>query len=43
MNCRFCDAPLTEVFAGLGMGPLSNAYLRPGQGGDRESFYPLDV
>lgn len=43
MNCRFCNTPLTDVFVDLGMSPLSNAYLRADQLGDREVFYPLDV
>lgn len=43
MNCRFCGAPLTEVFVDLGMSPLSNAYLRPEHAHDPEVFYPLDV
>jgi len=41
--CRFCAAPLAEVFADLGMAPLSNAYLRAGQLQRMERFYPLTV
>lgn len=40
-TCRFCAAPLTEVFADLGMSPLSNSYLTPEQGAGMEPFYPL--
>src|SRR3954454_11331347 len=39
--CRFCGAPLSHVFADLGMSPLANAYLRPDQLGQMEPFYPL--
>jgi hypothetical protein len=39
--CRFCAAPLTETFADLGMSPLSNAFLDPGQANAMEKFYPL--
>ncbi len=40
-HCRFCAAPLSVTFCDLGMSPLSNAYLQPGQLRDREPFYPL--
>jgi SAM-dependent methyltransferase len=39
--CRFCGASLTESFADLGMSPLSNGYIRPGQRNRAEPFYPL--
>ena len=39
--CRFCDAPLSEVFVDLGMSPLSNSYLRPEDLPKAETFYPL--
>jgi len=39
--CNFCRAPLTEVFADLGMSPLSNAFLRADQLSQPEAFYPL--
>jgi len=39
--CRFCSAPLTTVFADLGMSPLANSYLTPEQGNGMEPFYPL--
>jgi SAM-dependent methyltransferase len=40
-TCRFCAAPLTEIFADLGMSPLSNSYLTPEQGTGMEPTYPL--
>ncbi len=43
MNCRFCDAPLSDVFVSLGMSPLSNAFLTEDQLGRGETFFPLDV
>jgi 2-polyprenyl-3-methyl-5-hydroxy-6-metoxy-1,4-benzoquinol methylase len=39
--CRFCAAPLTEVFADLGMSPPSNSYLTPEQAMAMEPTYPL--
>ncbi len=39
--CRFCSAPLSDVFADLGMSPLANSYLTPAQGNGMEPFYPL--
>src|SRR5579875_150871 len=39
--CRFCAAPLTDVFADLGMSPLSNSYLTPEQASGMEPTYPL--
>ncbi|HEX2123211.1 MAG TPA: class I SAM-dependent methyltransferase [Thermoanaerobaculia bacterium] len=41
LRCRFCDTPLVQQFADLGMSPLSNAYLRPEQLDQMERFYPL--
>ncbi len=41
LSCRFCGAALEQVFADLGMSPLSNAYVRPENLQRRESFYPL--
>src|SRR5579884_3258089 len=41
MTCRFCGAPLEQVFADLGMSPLSNAYVRPENLQRMEPFYPL--
>ena len=40
-GCRFCDAPLEQVFADLGMSPLANSYLTPEQVNGMEPFYPL--
>jgi 2-polyprenyl-3-methyl-5-hydroxy-6-metoxy-1,4-benzoquinol methylase len=40
-NCRLCGSDLTEVFADLGMSPLSNSYPGECQLGDMEPFYPL--
>ncbi len=39
--CRFCAAPLTTVFADLGMSPIANDYLTPEQASGMEPFYPL--
>ncbi len=39
--CRFCTAPLSDVFADLGMSPLANSFLSPEQGNGMEPFYPL--
>jgi SAM-dependent methyltransferase len=36
--CRFCAAPLTERLADLGLSPLSNDYVKPGE---PETLYPL--
>ena len=41
LTCRFCDAPLEHVFADLGSSPLANAYRRPEQRHEPETFYPL--
>jgi SAM-dependent methyltransferase len=40
-TCRLCGSDLSEVFADLGMSPLSNSYLSERQLGDVEAFYPL--
>ena len=40
-HCRFCDAPLTESFADLGMTPLSNSFIAPDKVGAMEPFFPL--
>lgn len=40
-RCRFCDAPLTHIFADLGLSPLANAYRRLEQLHCMEPFYPL--
>jgi SAM-dependent methyltransferase len=40
-TCRFCGAPLSHVFADLGMSPLANSYLTREQASGMEPFYPL--
>jgi hypothetical protein len=40
-TCRFCAAPVRDVFADLGMSPLANSYLTLEQGNAMEPFYPL--
>jgi SAM-dependent methyltransferase len=40
-TCRFCSAPVSAVFADLGMSPLANSYLTPEQANGMEPFYPL--
>ncbi len=40
-SCRFCQAPLEDVFADLGSSPLANSYLPPEQLGAMEPYYPL--
>lgn len=39
--CRFCQAPLRDTFADLGVTPLSNAFVSPDRAGAMEPFYPL--
>jgi SAM-dependent methyltransferase len=39
--CRFCGAPVTDVFADLGMSPLANDYLPAERFNAMEPFYPL--
>ena len=39
--CRFCSTPLTRTFCDLGMSPLSNAFIKPGDAHRMEPFYPL--
>ena len=41
LHCRFCEAPLRQSFADLGMSPLSNSFLRAEQLNRMEPFYPL--
>ena len=41
LRCRSCSAPLTEVFADLGLSPLANSYLRHEDLQKPEAFYPL--
>lgn len=42
-KCRFCGAPLTTVFADLGMTPLANAFIAAGSASEPETFFPLQV
>jgi SAM-dependent methyltransferase len=39
--CRFDGAPLSAVFADLGMSPLANSYLSSEQANGMEPYYPL--
>lgn len=41
--CRSCGSPLQDTFANLGMAPLANALVAPGNAGLMEPFYPLRV
>jgi SAM-dependent methyltransferase len=43
LACRFCGAPLSQVFVDLGSSPLANSYLEPGDLDKAEAFYPLTV
>jgi SAM-dependent methyltransferase len=40
-SCRFCSAPLRQVFADVGMSPLSNGFLAAADLSKGESFFPL--
>jgi SAM-dependent methyltransferase len=40
-TCRFCAAPLRDVFADLGMSPLANSYIALDRANAMEPFYPL--
>ena len=40
-RCRFCQAPLEDVFADLGKSPVANDLLAPAQLAGMEPFYPL--
>ncbi len=40
-HCRYCNAPLTTIFADLGKTPISNDYLTAAQLTQPEPFYPL--
>ena len=42
-TCRLCASPLTCTFADLGMSPLANSYIKPGNAKAMEPFYPLHV
>jgi SAM-dependent methyltransferase len=39
--CRFCGAPVHDLFADLGMSPLANSYLPAERVNAMEPFYPL--
>jgi SAM-dependent methyltransferase len=41
--CRFCGTPLSTTFVDLGMSPLSNDYVEPGDLRESERFYPLEA
>lgn len=43
MKCRFCQTPLTHVFADLNVAPPSNSYLKKADLEKPESVYPLKV
>lgn len=43
MNCRFCNAELTDVFIDLINSPASNSFLTKEQLNEPEAFYPLKV
>jgi len=42
-TCRFCSAPLSEVFADLGASPLANSFRSEAQLAEMEPFYPLQA
>ena len=39
--CRFCASPLQHDLVDLGLSPIANAFVSPGQANDEEPFYPL--
>jgi SAM-dependent methyltransferase len=41
--CRFCGTSLRHTFVDLGMSPLCQSHIEPGQLGKMEPFYPLRV
>ena len=43
MNCRHCSAPLEHTFLDLGFAPFSNAYLKPEELGQPETYFPLKL
>jgi 2-polyprenyl-3-methyl-5-hydroxy-6-metoxy-1,4-benzoquinol methylase len=43
MNCRFCNAPLSNKFAELVNSPLSNAFLTREQLNEPETYFPLTI
>lgn len=42
-DCRACAQPLHRTFIDLGMSPLANSFVVPGQLSESETFYPLRV
>jgi 2-polyprenyl-3-methyl-5-hydroxy-6-metoxy-1,4-benzoquinol methylase len=42
-TCRFCGHLLTRTFVDLGLSPLANAFVKPEQLHQMETFYPLHV
>jgi len=40
-KCRFCNATLEETFVDLGMSPLCQDHVKPGELKQMEPFYPL--
>jgi SAM-dependent methyltransferase len=40
-RCRFCSLELSHTVVDLGMSPMANSYLKPGELGAGEHFYPL--
>ncbi|HKP89363.1 MAG TPA: class I SAM-dependent methyltransferase [Thermoleophilaceae bacterium] len=42
-ECRFCGAPLSDVFADLGMCPVANSLVTEDRLAAMEPFYPLRV
>ena len=40
-SCRFCDTPLNQTFADLGMSPLANSFVSVERARSMEPFYPL--
>ena len=43
MTCRFCKAPLTNIFIDLVNSPASNSFLSADELNEPETFYPLKV
>lgn len=43
MKCRFCRAPLQDVFVDLGSAPPSNAFLQAGDLNAAEVWFPLKL
>src|SRR5688572_8421493 len=42
-KCRFCQHPLEHTFVHLGVSPLCEDFVKPGELKKMESFYPLHV